>query len=427
MKKSKRRPGSKGGRRQRHTEPSMQSATQHETNSSGPVDHISSSRTSRHRSSSQVPSLTSAILQYMPSMDDDQTDVLASRYYANMAALPSDADRLPRPMNSTLPMFSRSVISGRTRLPSRASDGSLQGQRQTEAGAREDVLRIGRSMSAVTQEVDRARGTSCPREDVEGGGVEVCGDKARRVEGIEPGADTEPVPSDHREELAAAEPAQPDHHEELTATELAQPDHEELTATELAQPDHEQPLDRRASTGSYIGTTVDEKGGLGLHIASRPPSHITRRTQPIAPTQYKPAAKKTAIARAAPGLSYMFSPTLGSSTSSRPSSIIGTTTPTAQHVQSRVQSVLPTRMAQTEHVHILHGAGEPEQSLDEAEHGVTEDATDDATRRAERKLYGSINVGALEQFLEEGRVPDTSSDEFSDSEWDGDYYSGSEA
>ncbi|KAJ2129916.1 CorA metal ion transporter [Coemansia sp. RSA 921] len=360
-------------------------------------------------------------------MDDDQTDVLASRYYANMAALPSDADRLPRPMNSTLPMFSRSVISGRTRLPSRASDGSLQGQRQTEAGAREDVPRIGRSMSAVTQEVDRARGTSCPREDVESGGVEVCGDKARRVEGIEPCADTEPVPSDHREELAAAEPAQPDHHEELTATELAQPDHEELTATELAQPDHEEPLDRRASTGSYIGTTVDEKGGLGLHIASRPPSHITRRIQPIAPTQYKPAAKKTAIARAAPGLSYMFSPTLGSSTSSRPSSIIGTTTPTAQHVQSRVQSVLPTRKAQTEHVHILHGAGEPEQSPDEAEHGVTEDATDDATRRAERKLYGSINVGALEQFLEEGRVPDTSSDEFSDSEWDGDYYSGSEA
>ncbi|KAJ1853903.1 CorA metal ion transporter [Coemansia sp. RSA 1822] len=415
MKKPKRRPGSKSARRHRHPECSTQStAPHHEANSLGPVDHTPSSRTSRHRSESQVPSLTSAILQYMPSIDaDDHTDVLASRYYANMAALPSDADRLPRPMNSTLPMFSRSVISGRTRLPSRASDGSLQGQRQTSVGARvEDVPRIGRSMSAVTHEVDRVRRTSCPREDVESGG-EVCGDKAQHevvLESEEPCADTELAQSDNHEELSAAEPAQSETHEELPTTELAHPDHEE-------------PLDRRASTGSCIDI-VDEKNGLGLNVASRPSSHMARRTHPIAPTQYKPAAKKTAIARAAPGLSYMFSPTIGSSASSRPSSIVGTSTPTAQHVQSRVQSVLPPRMVQAEHVQLLHGTGEPGQSPDEAEQGTGEDAT----HRTERKLYGSINVGALEQFLEEGRVPDTSSDEFSEeSEWDGDYYSGSEA
>ncbi|KAJ2815612.1 hypothetical protein FBU31_006866, partial [Coemansia sp. 'formosensis'] len=84
----------------------------------------------RSRSGSENPNLASIISHYMDGVDaESKTGMLAARYYGNMAQIPEDADRLPRPMNSTLPLVSLSVMNGgrnlRTQSP-HESDGSSQ-------------------------------------------------------------------------------------------------------------------------------------------------------------------------------------------------------------------------------------------------------------------------------------------------------------
>ncbi|KAJ2306011.1 CorA metal ion transporter [Coemansia sp. Cherry 401B] len=252
-----------------------------------------------------------------------------------MAAIP-DADRHPLPMNSTLPLFSRSVISGRldprALLSSRSSESSARVKRASAGADKENVTKI-------NEELPRE---SPPAEEKE--------EEAEKADRMQAPAAVSPIP--------------------------------------LGE---ESPLERRASTGSLVNAAVDEAAdGLGLTGASRPPSQLVRR---MGPTQYTPAAptKKTAIARAAPGLSYMFSPTVGGSgTSSRPPSVLGT------------QAAAAGRPA--------HEPGEDTQLADMV--------GSDETQRPERKMYGSINVGALEQFLDEGKVPVSSSDDESGLSWE---------
>ncbi|KAJ1796695.1 hypothetical protein LPJ59_003594, partial [Coemansia sp. RSA 2399] len=49
---------------------------------------------------------------YMQNVDG-MSDIIANQYYGNMDVLRESANRQPRPINSTLPLFSPSVISGR--------------------------------------------------------------------------------------------------------------------------------------------------------------------------------------------------------------------------------------------------------------------------------------------------------------------------
>ncbi|KAJ2527053.1 hypothetical protein EV175_007587, partial [Coemansia sp. RSA 1933] len=52
------------------------------------------------------------------------SDIIANQYYGNMDVLRESANRLPRPINSTLPLFSPSVISSRRISRVRSSNGS---------------------------------------------------------------------------------------------------------------------------------------------------------------------------------------------------------------------------------------------------------------------------------------------------------------
>ncbi|KAJ1670059.1 hypothetical protein GGF38_001791, partial [Coemansia sp. RSA 25] len=87
----------------------------------------------RSRSGSENPNLASVISQYMHGIDaESTTDMMAARYYGNMAQIPEDTDRLPRPMNSTLPLFSISVMNGGRNLRAHSphdSDESSQRRR----------------------------------------------------------------------------------------------------------------------------------------------------------------------------------------------------------------------------------------------------------------------------------------------------------
>ncbi|KAJ2158200.1 CorA metal ion transporter [Coemansia sp. RSA 552] len=186
------------------------------------------------------------------------------------------------------------------------------------------------------------------------------------------------------------------------------------------------------STGSCVYEADNEKAeGLGLQTESRPSSQArARRLKHAGATQYTPAtlSKKSTIARAAPGLSYMFSPPVGgsgpASGSSRPPSVMGSITGGAMPAAHP-----PLHYTQTQQVPPLRpqALGEVQRTLSQEDMGAEDirhtgtrrsssgsqqqQPTSDTTPRGERKMYGSINVGALELFLEDGKVPDTSSDE----------------
>ncbi|KAJ2354064.1 CorA metal ion transporter, partial [Coemansia sp. RSA 2618] len=523
MGKSKRKAGSKGTSRRHRpravpdpatNSPPIHEAHNHPSSLHRSCSHLSSARTpahwersgsdsiaSRHRRSEDVPSLASAIMHYMPEIDaEDNTDMLASQYYGNMAVLPTDADRHPLPMNSTLPLFSRSIVNtridGRARLPSRASDGSLQRARRPRtgsAGARVEVgedegvgPRIRRTLSAARHSADAGRGSMAPAVIGDAVGVEQRAQS--RGDGREETVDkpsSAVLPENHKVPLARQTPTSSheesthkesihdestrdksihaesigrhtpaSNHEEPIERRASTSNHEEPLGRQESTNSHEESIERRASTGNCGEVVTDEKGGLGLNVSSRPSSHLARRTAHMGATQYKPAARMNAIARAAPGLSYMFSPTVGSVSSSRPPSIMGSATPghhPVHHVQS--QTVLPTRVSSAltemqraesqqpqvpgnsdtvvDSAELRQGSDETQGrrvAADETQGGNL--GTQETTPRPERKTYGSINIGTLEQFLEEGKVPDTSSDDelsSSDFGWEEDYYSGSEA
>ncbi|KAJ2844791.1 CorA metal ion transporter, partial [Coemansia brasiliensis] len=231
----------------------------------------------------------------------------------------------------------------------------------------------------------------------------------------------------------ASEPASPVHKQSRS------PSHHDERALSS---DHEDVLTRRASTGSCVHTSIDEKnGGLGLCVSSRSPSQV-RRSQHMGPTQYKPATttKKSAIARAAPGLSYMFSPTVGSTSNSRPASIMGTVTPSQppiHHAQSQfalsARAISALNEVQQAESQSPIGEDKGSDHSQDSRKGLNETQnnqapTEGSTPKPEAKRFGTINIGALERFLEDGKVPDSSSDDEYDEDdlgWN-DYFSESE-
>ncbi|KAJ2383709.1 hypothetical protein GGI05_005226, partial [Coemansia sp. RSA 2603] len=96
---------------------------------------LSSHASSRRRNTANSDDgFTSALSQYMFALD---SDALASQYYGNMAHMNELGDRLPRPMNSTLPLFSPSVAHGRRLGRTRSVQGGdvLAGRVRGSAGA----------------------------------------------------------------------------------------------------------------------------------------------------------------------------------------------------------------------------------------------------------------------------------------------------
>ncbi|KAJ2840573.1 hypothetical protein J3B02_006207, partial [Coemansia erecta] len=189
---------------------------------------------------------------------------------------------------------------------------------------------------------------------------------------------------------------------------------------------------RRESTATYATGEVNEKGnGLGVQLLdSRPASQVrSRRSQYLGPTQYTPVAssKKAALARGAPGLSYMFSPTISTS---RPSSVIGISTP-PQPPPARVQQThfLESPELAANSSDFDNGSGahiRPKDFQETAASSNPQGASnvEFADSRKDSRSYGAINIGALEQFLDEGEIPaSTSEEEYSDDglEWDKGY------
>ncbi|KAJ2799822.1 CorA metal ion transporter [Coemansia guatemalensis] len=404
---------------------------------------------------SESANLADAILHYMPEIDvENRTDLLASRYYGNMSSLPEVANRHPRPMNSTLPLFSPSVVNGRI-VPrarsSHTSDASPQRMR-SRTSYNERVSTTDRqptsSKQASSSNMALEPVPSRPGEDnlaEERVQPEPSSTADKLGEGTSPSHLEQPL-----------EPANADMRDAKTTSPRSRttsPSSHEISEAVLAE-EHpqaaqlvaEQSPTRRASTGSCVETAVNEKtGALGLGVSSRSHSRARgARAQHMGATQYTPAAasRKNAIARAAPGISYMFSPAVGPS-GSRPPSVMGSATPVYQqglpHIQSQV--VLPPRgsICPSETQHPGPQLPNSSDAQPETRRGSSETqqqqppppiadmaTTNDSTPKDGRKMYGAINIGTLEQFLAEGKVPDSSSDECLsdvDFDWEEDYCS----
>ncbi|KAJ1799056.1 hypothetical protein LPJ75_006730, partial [Coemansia sp. RSA 2598] len=197
-----------------------------------------------------------------------------------------------------------------------------------------------------------------------------------------------------------------------------------------------EPFSLRRESGATCATgEVSEKGyGLGVQLDSRPASQVrSRRSQNLGPTQYTPVAssKKAALARGAPGLSYMFSPTISTS---RPSSVVGMSTP-PQALPARIQ---PAHLAESpeeatslnaddEALSDVHTTTRHKDSQETAATPNTGGAGNVAFAETgqDSKTYGAINIGALEQFLDEGEIPASTSEEeysYDDGlEWEDEY------
>ncbi|KAJ2491496.1 CorA metal ion transporter [Coemansia sp. RSA 2050] len=428
----------------------------------------------RSRSGSENPNLASVISHYMHGIDaESTTGMLAARYYGNMVQIPEDTDRLPRPMNSTLPLVSLSVMNGGRNLRTQSphdSDELSQRRQSRFIGTRADA-------EAPPAEV--------PRHHIDSGDAATATNFRKHssldTASANPSSSSiyvksAPVSDDMTEvkpnvlvpalleivaEPSSAEFAHPAN--DLTGVQALPPDMlsyllpprpdvppavgleeqkpDSATRSFMAAPTAASSSMRRLSLGSCAFTEPSDRvDGLGVRTDSRQSSqaHSSGRKHQMGAIQYKPAAttKKTAIARGAPGLSYMFSPTIGAS---RPSSVVGMTTPPTpimlpreSHVaageghhsalqfpvSSSPKSLTPPKESQ---LHIARRQSESE----EAKAG-TSPCADMLIHKAERKKYGSINIGALEKFLEEGEVPDSTSDESScsvdsDASWEEDY------
>ncbi|KAJ1740690.1 CorA metal ion transporter [Coemansia sp. RSA 990] len=406
--------------------------------------HHSASHVSGHLSeNSDTYGLSNVIMHYMPEIDAEGGNMLASRYYGNMAAIPDSVDRHPLPMNSTLPLFSRSVISGRVdsqaRLSSRASNNSSHKVNASTSEQNIAVPRLQRSLSAAHAKRSANSLGAAAAAAMDTAGYSANGIKQASLEIGEsidqnpPLTKVESLPNEEESNnmaQAVSGPAPKEHSRSSShGDELA------------LSSEHEDILTRRASTGSCVNASVDEKtGGLGLSVSSRSPSQV-RRSQHMGPTQYKPATttKKSAIARAAPGLSYMFSPTVGSTSSSRPASVMGTVTPShppIHHAQSQfalsaraINALNEVQQAESQSpVGMDKDFAHSQDSRKEFNEAQNQVPTEGSTPKPETKRFGSINIGALERFLEDGKVPDSSSDDELDENdlgW-GEYFSESE-
>ncbi|KAJ2454757.1 CorA metal ion transporter [Coemansia sp. RSA 2336] len=406
--------------------------------------HSASHASGRLSENSDTYGLSNVIMHYMPEIDAEGSNMLASRYYGNMAAIPDGVDRHPLPMNSTLPLFSRSVMSGRVdgqaQLSSQTSNSSSRKIIASASDQNIAVPRLQRSLSAAyAKKSANSLGAAAAAATVNTSGHSANGVKQASLEFSKP-MDQDPpltkteLPSKEEESdnipHVASESASKEHSRSSSH-------HDELALSS----EHEDVLTRRASTGSCVNASVDEKtGGLGLSVSSRSPSQV-RRSQHMGSTQYKPATttKKSAIARAAPGLSYMFSPTVGSTSNSRPASVLGTVTPShapAHHAQPQfalsaraISALNEVQQAESQNSvgtdKDLAHSQDSRRGSNETQNQVP---TEGSTPKPETKKFGSINIGALERFLEDGKVPDSSSDdEFGENDlgWD-EYFSESE-
>ncbi|KAJ2513550.1 CorA metal ion transporter [Coemansia sp. RSA 1939] len=473
-----------------------------------------------HSGSNSQANLSSVMSHYMQTIGTNgMNDILANDYYGNMDVLRESANRQPRPINSTLPLFSPSVFSGRRVPRVRSSTGSdTSGGRNHHAyvpgqetmsyagtgprvapeaaglpgGPRPESASKVRSTSAVGLggggQVDRRVGEkeeqneemSMRRRKTDAGVVsntqEPLQEAATQAKEITDAGATEqsamasvPRPSDnvsteHTDAGALRsthdgqnKPTIPAADETGLGTRPETPPHAD------ALPKEESP--RRASTGSLRGKDGEAKvAELSPQPETRPSSQARlRKPRDMGTTQYKPAnaTGKSAVARGAPGLSYMFSPQIGSS---RPSSVISVATPPHQQQQQQQQQqqnqYVQSALRVTEDSSAKHerrpsslvgspnatksptpadesqegpGAVQPAGMSDQGERVApgmdAETEAKDFMEAPERKPYGSINIGALERFLDEGEIPESSSDdEFDDDDdsdlgWEEDYIS----
>ncbi|KAJ2401171.1 CorA metal ion transporter [Coemansia sp. RSA 2559] len=427
---------------------------------------------------------------YMQNVDG-MSDIIANQYYGNMDVLRESANRQPRPINSTLPLFSPSVISGRRISRVRSSNGSdTSANRQNThvpgheavsyagagstslldgtgvpADARPGAVYKNRSTSAIAltetqtgEELGTAeQGARMHRRKTDTGVVagiqeplqedlqeDMLADKS--IAEAEPeAARTSSKSSVVLSEMGTSEPAlaSEDKAESRAADDEGAsnvsidmpPDTQDATALESL---------RRASTGSLRAKDGQDKiCALNLLPESRPGSQARlRRNKDMGTTQYKPAnaTGKSAVARGAPGLSYMFSPQIGPS---RPSSVIGITTPSHhQHIPSALRAAEgfvaePSRRVSspvcspnetktpTPADNSQDGAANATDNMDQGARVAPEmDAGPDSSvfiQAPERKPHGSINIDALERFLDEGEIPTSSSDDELSADEDDDF------
>ncbi|KAJ1932718.1 hypothetical protein FBU59_006276, partial [Linderina macrospora] len=91
--------------------------------------------------------------------NDDESGIMASRYYGNMADLPENADRPLMPMNSTLPLFSPSVANRRSIHRVHTAGSSGAGSNGAARG------RMNRAVTDVRAKEDRGEPDVSPMSD----------------------------------------------------------------------------------------------------------------------------------------------------------------------------------------------------------------------------------------------------------------------
>ncbi|KAJ1963275.1 CorA metal ion transporter [Dipsacomyces acuminosporus] len=344
--------------------------------------------------------MANMLSQYMQQLDeDDNTELLASRYYGNMAPIPDNADRHPKPMNSTLPLLSPSVIGGRIshRVHSLTESETARNRYQNESvdiHARSETPIAPKDLMAMSP---KEPNKEPPTDDLQGEQAPCYPDKTAQ----------EQVIQEHAESIS---PMQPLH---------------ETAALDTTSSATHSPLQRASIFGVPTSDLNEKADMLGVRVESRASSRARmRRTQNLGSTQYKPAAstKKNGLVRAAPGLSYMFTPTLSAS---RPSSVTG-----VPPSPSRAADVAISTHYSTPRMHaadVFGTANEPHfrdvpSSVEPAAHnkggdGAVADQPGASGPQitSTRKTYGSINISALEQFLTSGEIPASSSEEEEDS------------
>ncbi|KAJ1990623.1 CorA metal ion transporter [Coemansia spiralis] len=434
--------------------------------------------------------LANVMSHYMYEIGGENSDMLASRYYGNTAGLPQEANRQPRPKNSTLPLFSPSVISGRRLSRVRSSNGSDGSGRQRSYFAGHDAESYAGAGTEFPPEMavsfkglppvmhyskNRSRSTAAlaggqalgawsmvdamriHRRQTDAGVVEEQSDEMEERQEAAPIEQKDEAPEQLQSQPASPKISHPGEKSPATAAvsgfaegadgleQSAGPVIDEAPhgALEGVEEQALQQSPRRASTGSLRGEEGIEKLGglLSLQLGSRPSSQArARRGNHMGATQYKPAipTKKSAMARGAPGVSYMFSPTI---TGSRPSSVIGISTTPQQQPAPRGSEAMATEPERRVSLQVFSPSETKTPTpTDNSQAATAGDTTRPSTsaapdasgtestrrflRKPERKAYGSINIGALEQFLDEGEIPTSSSDEEQSEEefgWEEDY------
>ncbi|KAJ1948778.1 CorA metal ion transporter, partial [Linderina pennispora] len=344
---------------------------------------------------SENSNIANVLSHYMHEFEnDDENGLMASRYYGNMADLPENADRPLMPMNSTLPLFSPSVANRRKihRVKTTGSSGT-----GSNGGIRGRINRAATDVHPRVEAVDQRNGSPMSEPMSEPGDLREWSAPLDGGVGKEPG---NAVDTSRPQSIGSG--GQPDGTvatipESPVADVVRTPS--EGSGSQTASQGGKQPESEHSQDLSETLPMVpsrllgigEKDDGLGLSTTEHQ-QRPRRSINTMGATQYKPAAssKRTAMARAAPGLSYMFSPALNSS---RPSSVIGGSVPGVQNMGEQSEGVLRRGSVGQNPL-----AGLPKEE----------------TGSEDKRMDGGINIAALERFLQTGEIPESTSEEDDD-------------